>query len=75
MREALFRAKPLCAHCEPRGVTALAVIRDHIIPLAEGGEDVEENTQGLCAKCNKVKTDAESRRGSAKARGGSNVAG
>lgn len=62
-REALFRRSPLCAVCECKGRVSLAVIRDHIIPLAEGGADMDDNTQGLCAECNDAKTKAESARG------------
>ena len=63
MRAELFAAKPLCAECERQGRTALAVIRDHVIPLAEGGEDSSNNEQGLCVACHEVKTKAESARG------------
>lgn len=62
-RAALFRLKPLCAECERHGRVSLACIRDHIIPLAEGGEDNDDNTQGLCDSCNETKTKSESARG------------
>lgn len=42
-------------------------IRDHILALSEGGLDVRENTQGLCGPCSQRKTDAESKRGRARA--------
>jgi 5-methylcytosine-specific restriction protein A len=38
-------------------------IRDHIIPLAEGGQDIASNTQGLCALCSESKTIEEAKRG------------
>jgi 5-methylcytosine-specific restriction protein A len=62
-RRRLFERDPLCAECRRQGRVSLAAIRDHIKPLAEGGEDVEENTQGLCAACDEVKSKAESSRG------------
>lgn len=36
---------------------------DHIVPLAEGGSDDDENLQTICQACDKVKTQAESMRG------------
>lgn len=47
---------PLCRHCDERGRVALAVVVDHVVPLALGGSDTEANKQGLCESCNKVKT-------------------
>ena len=51
-----YADNPLCVECAKRGRVTVATIRDHIIPLAEGGEDVPENTQPF-------KTKAESARG------------
>lgn len=62
-RAELFARAPLCAHCEAEGRVAAAVIRDHIVPLAEGGEDVESNTQGLCQACSDRKSEEERKRG------------
>ncbi len=45
MREALFKRQPLCEECERMGVATEATIRDHRIPLAEGGLDDETNEQ------------------------------
>lgn len=61
-REALFRANPLCVHCERRGLVKLATQRDHIKSLGEGGEDVPENTQGLCDDCHREKSLGEALR-------------
>ena len=47
-----------------------ATIRDHIIPLAEGGPDTDENTQPLCQACSDRKTASESQRGILRQRGG-----
>lgn len=62
-RKRLFDAEPLCAECLKVGRDSVAVIRDHIIPLAEGGQDIPSNTQGLCESCNKIKTQKEAQRG------------
>jgi 5-methylcytosine-specific restriction protein A len=68
MRQRLFQQQPLCVLCLQHGRHALATIRDHIIPLAEGGLDLESNTQPLCQACSDAKTQREADRG--KARGG-----
>ena len=62
-RATLFSNEPFCRACKAAGRTMLAVIRDHIIPLTEGGLDVTENTQPLCQECSDIKTRAESMRG------------
>lgn len=48
------------------GRDSVAVIRDHVVPLAEGGPDVRENTQPLCQACSDAKTAREAKRGRAK---------
>ena len=58
-RAELFTANPLCVECSRLGRVKLATQRDHIIPLAEGGQDVPENTQGLCHDCHEGKSLAE----------------
>jgi 5-methylcytosine-specific restriction protein A len=69
-REQLFRVEPLCRQCAREGRTALATIRDHIQPLAEGGGDDDANIQPLCRSCSDRKTAREAARGRG---GGSNV--
>lgn len=56
-RAALFARQPICCRCN----RALSAIRDHIVPLAAGGADVVQNTQGLCKPCDKEKTDEDRR--------------
>lgn len=63
MRRQLFRNDPLCVECAKAGRVTLATIRDHVIPLAEGGEDDQDNTQGLCVACHDVKSQVEAARG------------
>lgn len=62
-RDALFRREPLCRECSKHGYTTLATIRDHIVSLAEGGTDDDNNVQPLCQACSDAKTAAESARG------------
>lgn len=64
-RQRLFAEHPLCKECESHDRVVAAVIRDHIRPLAEGGEDVRSNTQGLCQACSDAKTKVEAQRGRA----------
>lgn len=59
MRQALFRRDPLCVHCFKAGIVELATQRDHIVALEEGGQDTDDNTQGLCAPCHEAKSLAE----------------
>lgn len=63
LRKRLFASQPLCVTCLEDGRTALATIRDHVIPLAEGGHDDETNTQPLCQACSDAKTHEEAQRG------------
>jgi len=55
-------ARATCASCGR--IVALDVsIRDHRIPLAEGGSEHQTNEQLLCIPCHDTKTADESRRG------------
>jgi 5-methylcytosine-specific restriction protein A len=69
-RAALFAAEPLCRECSKHGRVALATIRDHIKPLAEGGSDDDGNVQPLCRPCSDAKTAVESARGVRARQGG-----
>ncbi len=59
MRARLFARYPFCVVC----ITGRATIRDHTIPLAEGGRDDASNEQALCRRCSDAKTRTESARG------------
>src|SRR5262245_26690804 len=69
LRRQLFAKSPLCVMCLAVGRYTIAVIRDHVIPLAEGGLDREDNVQALCRTCSDVKTFQESRQGRLRRRG------
>ncbi len=63
LRERLFTDNPLCVECERQGRVTLATQRDHVISLAEGGTDEDDNVQGLCRACHDTKSRQESVRG------------
>jgi 5-methylcytosine-specific restriction protein A len=62
-RGRLFARQPWCVKCLPDGRHTKPTIRDHIIPLAEGGTEDESNEQALCLDCSDRKTEGESLRG------------
>ena len=51
-------ATPMCPYGDRRVPTAAADV-DHIVPLADGGTDDEDNLQVLCACCHRLKTTHE----------------
>ena len=67
LRMALYAREPRCRTCG-RVLLPAEMIRDHIVPLEEGGLDLEANTQPLCQGCSDVKTEAERQRGVARSR-------
>jgi 5-methylcytosine-specific restriction protein A len=52
----MARTKGLCEHCLAEGRTQLATVVNHKVPLARGGEDVDENTENLCARHDELVT-------------------
>ena len=63
LRTQLFSKQPWCVLCLRAGRCTPATIRDHIRNLADGGRDIESNTQGLCRSHSDAKTADEARRG------------
>lgn len=64
----LFSQEPFCRTCARQGRTTVAVIADHVIPLAESGATVDDPQdlsllQPLCQACSDAKTAQESARG------------
>ena len=47
-----------CHWCGHKGATEV----DHVVPLAEGGPDTEQNLAPIHADCHREKTAAEARR-------------
>ena len=62
-RRLLFQQEPLCRACRQQERVSPATVRDHIIPLGEGGTEDESNAQPLCQDCHDAKTKEEARRG------------
>ena len=58
-RAELFAREPLCRLCAANGFVTIAALRDHIVPLAEGGADDDDNIQPLCRACHDEKSMAE----------------
>ena len=52
----------LCQECKRQGRTTAGYPVDHIIALADGGTDDDENKQTLCQRCHDQKTAKEARR-------------
>lgn len=48
-------------HCLAKDppITRLATQRDHIVPLHKGGEESDDNVQGLCDECHLAKSKLE----------------
>lgn len=57
IRRRFIRLHPKCAHCGILEPGYDGWIVDHIIPIAIGGDEFDEdNLQVLCSDCNKIKT-------------------
>ena len=63
LRAELFARCPWCVLCALFGRQTRSTIRDHVVPLAEGGLDDESNCQAICLDCSDRKTEEESMRG------------
>jgi len=56
IRKRWFFAHPLCVQCSREGRLTLATELDHVVPLFKGGQDDDDNRQGLCSPCHERKT-------------------
>lgn len=67
LRKRRLARERLCRHCAERGITTPATTPDHIVPLSQGGADVDDNIQCLCSGCHSIKTavDGASSKGAA----------
>jgi 5-methylcytosine-specific restriction protein A len=55
-RQRRLSAEPNCRDCAAEGLTRAAVAIDHIIPLALGGQDTDEDVRALCRGCHELRT-------------------
>lgn len=62
-RARLFAEQPWCVDCLEEGRRTRATIRDHDVPLAEGGTEDDSNIKPRCLDCSDRKTERESQRG------------
>ena len=51
-----LRMHPLCVHCIRQSRVTAAQEVDHVIALANGGKDTDDNLQSLCIPCHQAKT-------------------
>jgi 5-methylcytosine-specific restriction protein A len=56
LRKRRLQLEPLCRECAKQGIVRAAVTPDHIIALANGGTDTDDNVQCLCAEHHDAKT-------------------
>lgn len=62
LRKRFLLSNPLCLHCDRNGIVTAATVADHITPIKQGGEPLDEsNLQALCEKCHNRKSASESR--------------
>ena len=62
LREQKLNADPLCVECMRNGITRLANVVDHIVPINQGGEELAwDNIQSMCQSCHNKKSGRESR--------------
>lgn len=57
-----------CDECKAEGRLLLADEVDHVVPLAQGGTDDENNLRAINRRCHQRKTAREAARGRARAR-------
>ena len=55
-RKRRLQAEPLCRDCTTEGIVREATVPDHIIPLAKGGSDDDDNIRCLCTDCHQART-------------------
>lgn len=52
-RKRRLMAEPLCRICMSKGKITASTVPDHIVPLALGGSDTDDNIRCLCADCHR----------------------
>lgn len=55
-RSRRLAAEPFCRDCTEAGRQTASTVPDHIVPLALGGTDTDENIRCLCADCHRKRT-------------------
>jgi len=57
MRQRRLMREPLCRDCAAQGRITASYTPDHIVPLALGGTDTDDNVRCLCRACHQVRTN------------------
>ncbi|MFM9270937.1 HNH endonuclease signature motif containing protein [Halomonas elongata] len=58
----LRRDSGLCQPCWRAGLVTPATEVDHVVNVADGGSDADDNLEAICGPCHKAKTQEEARR-------------
>lgn len=56
LRARRLRLEPLCRDCHAKGRVTASEVPDHIVPIALGGLDTDENVRCLCKPCHAIRT-------------------
>lgn len=56
IRKRILQRDPLCIECKKHKRVRASTQVDHIVPLYIGGEESDDNRQGLCDQCHEKKT-------------------
>ena len=56
LRKRRLSQRPLCEDCKAKGIYTEAKTPDHIVPLAQGGTDTDDNIRNLCQPCHAKRT-------------------
>jgi 5-methylcytosine-specific restriction protein A len=59
LRRHRLDAEPLCRDCMVKGIVRAATTPDHILPLAKGGTDTNDNIRCLCTDCHAKRTSEQ----------------
>ncbi|GAB0481680.1 hypothetical protein KML24007_04260 [Alistipes indistinctus] len=60
LRALKLEQSPLCEECQRKGITTLAQMVDHVVPINQGGAKLDmENLQSLCNPCHNRKSGQE----------------
>ena len=51
-----MQANPLCVRCAEQGRVTLWQELDHTVAMNNDGPDTDDNRQGLCRECHRIKT-------------------
>ena len=56
IRKRHMQVNPLCVRCAEQGRVTLWQELDHTVAMENNGTDTDDNRQGLCRECHRIKT-------------------